>query len=119
MRTATKMQRPAYVIFDNKVLDALVEKKPNDMVDLLSIRGLGNHKVEAYGSQILNIVRQYGGMQNRSKKKKVGVSSDHAYALSISCHLLRCQASCITSIAHLCDGFWLNMRSLTLSGKKI
>ena len=74
-----KMQKPAYVIFDNKVLDALVEKKPNDMVDLLSIRGLGNHKVETYGSQILNIVREYGGMQNRAKKK-VGASSDHAYA---------------------------------------
>ena len=60
-----KIQKPAYVIFCNKVLNALVEKRPSDTVDLLDIKGLGAHKVNAYGSQILDIVRGYACAQNR------------------------------------------------------
>ena len=60
-----KIQKPAYVIFSNKVLNALVEKRPSDTVDLLDIKGLGAHKVNAYGSQILDIVREYACAQNR------------------------------------------------------
>ena len=99
MRTAMKIQKPAYVIFSNKVLDALVEKRPSNKVDLLNIKGLGAHKVDAYGSQILDIVREYICAQNRAGHGRACPASPRQMN---RCMLRTCK--CTNANANMCAG---------------
>lgn len=49
----------AYFIFNDKVLDELVIKKPNTLKSLLEVRGLGDVKVSKYGLDLLDIIKCY------------------------------------------------------------
>lgn len=49
----------AYFIFNDKVLDELVIKKPKTLKSLLEIRGLGDMKVSKYGLDLLDIIKCY------------------------------------------------------------
>ena len=44
---------PAYTVFSDKVLNAIVVSKPCDQASFLSIKGLGQTKWEKYGAAIL------------------------------------------------------------------
>lgn len=46
----------AYFIFNDKVLDELVEKKPQTLDSLMKIKGFGEVKTSKYGNDILNII---------------------------------------------------------------
>jgi len=46
----------AYIIFSNNNLDALLERMPTTMEELLKCEGFGTVKVEKYGKQILGIL---------------------------------------------------------------
>lgn len=45
---------PAFMVFPNKVLDELIEKKPLTLNELLKINGIGPQKAEKYGEGIIN-----------------------------------------------------------------
>ncbi len=47
---------PAYVVLDNKTLDAIAEVAPSSLGDLGAISGIGPAKLERYGADILGIV---------------------------------------------------------------
>jgi len=47
---------PAYVVADNKTLAAIAARRPSDASELLGVPGIGQHKVEAYGAAILELV---------------------------------------------------------------
>jgi DNA helicase-2/ATP-dependent DNA helicase PcrA len=47
---------PAYVVFDDRTLEALVTTRPADERELLAVRGIGPAKVEKYGSAILALL---------------------------------------------------------------
>lgn len=49
---------PAYCIFNNEVLDAIVETRPTTKWELLDIRGFGPAKYEKYGADIIRIVKR-------------------------------------------------------------
>ena len=51
--------RPAYQIFHNQTLNDIVAKMPRDKDELLSVFGVGPHKVKLYGSDILRIVNRH------------------------------------------------------------
>lgn len=46
----------AYFIFNDKVLDELVEKKPQTLGALIKIKGFGEVKTSKYGNDIINIM---------------------------------------------------------------
>ncbi len=50
---AQRREVPAYVIFNDRTLDALVEAKPSTRTELLTIPGIGPAKLESYGDKIL------------------------------------------------------------------
>jgi ATP-dependent DNA helicase RecQ len=48
---------PAYVIFHDATLRAIAEAQPQRLADLEGIPGLGQKKLEAYGAEVLRVVR--------------------------------------------------------------
>lgn len=52
---AKSKQLPAYYVFSDQVLDAIVESMPRSSVDLQRIKGLGPGKIAEYGAAILSI----------------------------------------------------------------
>ena len=55
-RKADDMNVPPYVIFNDKTLYDIAAKKPKSKSDLFKIYGLGNVKVENFGTSILEVV---------------------------------------------------------------
>ncbi|TFY98153.1 DNA helicase RecQ [Ramlibacter rhizophilus] len=48
---------PAYVIFHDATLAAIAARDPQDLHDLQGVSGLGAKKLEAYGEEVLRVVR--------------------------------------------------------------
>ena len=48
---------PAYVIFHDATLAAIAERNPSSLADLEGISGMGAKKLEAYGAEVLRVVR--------------------------------------------------------------
>jgi DNA helicase-2/ATP-dependent DNA helicase PcrA len=48
---------PAYVVFDNKTLEAIAEVRPRDRGELASVPGVGPKKLEQYADEVLAILR--------------------------------------------------------------
>ena len=48
---------PAYVIFNNKTLDAIARRRPTSETELAAVPGIGPNRLDAYGADILAAVR--------------------------------------------------------------
>lgn len=55
---ATDLSRPAFMVLTDQTLLAIADAKPRTLVQLGAIRGIGQVKLERFGSQLLAIVRQ-------------------------------------------------------------
>lgn len=55
---ATEQSVPAYVVFSNKTLEAIVRARPGTAEELAQVRGIGPSRLEAYGAQILKVIGQ-------------------------------------------------------------
>ncbi len=51
---------PAYVVFHDQTLAAIAEIRPSSAAGLRRIKGIGPAKLETYGDEILEVVRQAG-----------------------------------------------------------
>lgn len=49
---------PAYIIFDDKTLINMVEKKPLTIAEFLSVKGVGNFKAELYGQIFIDEIKK-------------------------------------------------------------
>jgi DNA helicase-2/ATP-dependent DNA helicase PcrA len=47
---------PAYVIFNDRTLEAIVALRPSSETALLEVPGIGPAKLDAYGDQLLDLV---------------------------------------------------------------
>ncbi len=56
---ADKMGVPPYVIFHDASLQEMVRKRPRSSSDLLRISGVGEQKLDRYGSQFLNEIAKH------------------------------------------------------------
>jgi DNA helicase-2/ATP-dependent DNA helicase PcrA len=57
MRTATELKVPAYIVFSDNTLTAIAEMLPADEAALVAIPGIGARKLEQFGSDVLELVR--------------------------------------------------------------
>ena len=55
------MKKPHYVVFDDKTLLGIAEKRPATLSALGEIKGVGPKKKQDYGNEVLDIVRGLGG----------------------------------------------------------
>jgi DNA helicase-2/ATP-dependent DNA helicase PcrA len=56
--TAKEQSVPAYVVFTDNTLIAIAELLPDDEAALIAIPGIGARKLEQYGPDVLELVRQ-------------------------------------------------------------
>ena len=47
---------PAYVVFDNRTLDAIARTRPASLAELAALPGVGPVKLERYGGEVLEVV---------------------------------------------------------------
>jgi len=52
--------QPAFVVFGDRTLDALVSRRPTSPEELLGVHGLGPAKVRRYGDELLRVLREEG-----------------------------------------------------------
>ena len=61
--SAEKENIPPYIIFGDKTIEELVEKKPKNEAELLTVFGIGTVKAEKIGSQILRIIGDFASSE--------------------------------------------------------
>ncbi|MCR8671282.1 DNA helicase RecQ [Agrococcus sp. HG114] len=54
--TAKEQSVPAYVVFNDRTLAAIAERRPRTMVELSTISGVGEAKLERYGEAVLEVL---------------------------------------------------------------
>ncbi|BBY32551.1 ATP-dependent DNA helicase [Mycolicibacter minnesotensis] len=57
LRTATELKVPAYIVFSDNTLTAIAEMLPGDEAALVAIPGIGARKLEQFGPDVLELVR--------------------------------------------------------------
>jgi superfamily II DNA helicase RecQ len=57
-RLAEEQNVPAYVIFADATLQQMLEKRPQSLEALRDISGVGDRKLELYGTEFLAVLRQ-------------------------------------------------------------
>jgi len=50
---------PAYIIFNDSSLADMIKRKPKDAEQFLQLSGVGNHKLEQYGDDFLEVIREH------------------------------------------------------------
>lgn len=60
LRTATELKVPAYIVFSDNTLTAIAEMLPADEAALVAIPGIGARKLEQFGPDVLELVRNRG-----------------------------------------------------------
>jgi DNA helicase II / ATP-dependent DNA helicase PcrA len=60
LRTAKDLKVPAYVVFTDNTLIAIAELLPSDDAALVAIPGIGARKLEQFGPDVLELVRNRG-----------------------------------------------------------
>ena len=59
MEVATKLGVPAFVVFGDKSLRDMARKKPNSYHDFLDVFGVGTSKLQKFGDEMLQVIRDY------------------------------------------------------------
>ena len=59
-RRAKEMEKPSYVVFGDKTLLGIAEKRPASIAELGRVKGVGAKKLQDYGNEVLDIVRSLG-----------------------------------------------------------
>lgn len=56
---ASEIDKPAFVVFSNAALAGIAHLRPTTLTELLKVPGVGPAKVNAYGEEIIGIVRSH------------------------------------------------------------
>lgn len=61
LRIAKELDKPASAIFWDKDLLEIVDKRPANKRELMSIRGVNHYKLDAYGEYMLKVIKEFKG----------------------------------------------------------
>lgn len=75
---ARSMSLPPYIIFADSTLKELASEQPTNFEDLERISGIGKHKLEKYGQDIINVILAYQGEDTLKSK---GMNYEETYDL--------------------------------------
>ncbi|MEY8882304.1 DNA helicase RecQ [Donghicola sp. XS_ASV15] len=104
---------PAYVIFNDKTLIEMAERRPSNLDQMARISGVGAKKLERYGTDFLEVINGEAAALHPSRRKLAGRSAANLYdaLLEAQADLLRgsdgldkplsCSASQLAKIAEL------------------
>jgi|AntAceMinimDraft_10_1070366.scaffolds.fasta_scaffold09481_2 ATP-dependent DNA helicase RecQ len=75
-RKSKKLEIPAYCIFPNSTLVAIIDFMPTNKQELMSIKGIGSKIINNYGDEILDILKKHKIKNVKSKKIKKSVKNN-------------------------------------------
>ncbi len=64
---AQQQSVPPYVILHDKTLQAICQQRPENTEQLAEIPGIGAHKLELYGAELIRITREYSAAAGRDE----------------------------------------------------
>lgn len=73
---ANEIDKPAFVVFSNAVLAGIAHLRPTTLTELLKVPGVGPAKVNAYGEEIIGIVRSHLDDDDFEQGESVSESSE-------------------------------------------
>jgi len=71
LELARRLSLPAYVIFHDRTLKELADVLPDSLEEMANITGIGQKKLDAYGQQFLEVIKQY-----KEEKRGIEVEGD-------------------------------------------
>ncbi|MEP4249853.1 DNA helicase RecQ [Tateyamaria sp.] len=107
---------PAYVIFPDKTLIEMAEKRPNDLDQMAQISGVGAKKLEKFGDAFLEVINGEAAALHPTRRKLAGRGAGAIYdqLLAVQAELSRgqdgtdkplsCSASQLAKVAQLRNG---------------
>lgn len=63
---------PAYVVFPDKTLIELAEKRPRTLDEMIGVNGIGARKLESYGAAFLEVINGEAEPQHPTRRKLAG-----------------------------------------------
>ncbi len=102
---------PSYVIFNDKTLIEMAEKRPSNLDDMAQIGGVGAKKLERYGNDFLSVITGEAEVLHPSRRKLAGRDAGGLYdrLLEVQADLARgpdgidkpltCSASLLAKVA--------------------
>ncbi|MEM6308526.1 MAG: DNA helicase RecQ [Pseudomonadota bacterium] len=104
---------PAYIVFNDRTLIEMAEKRPNSLDDLASISGVGAKKLQTYGDAFLSVINSEAATLHPTRRRLAGQSAAAIYdrLLALQAELARgangtekplsCSASQLSKVAQL------------------
>ncbi|MEJ6640180.1 MAG: DNA helicase RecQ [Octadecabacter sp.] len=84
---AEQIGGPAYIIFNDRTLIEMAEKRPRDLDDMARIGGVGAKKLDSYGAAFLEVINGEAAALHPQRQKLAGRNEGTIYD-----RLLECQA---------------------------
>jgi ATP-dependent DNA helicase RecQ len=107
---------PAYIIFNDKTLIEMAEKRPADLDGMAGISGIGAKKLDSYGDAFLEVINGEAAQMHPTRRKLAGRDSGSVYdrLLEVQAELnrgeggidkpLSCSASLLAKVAQMRTG---------------
>ena len=104
---------PAYIVFNDKTLIEMAQKRPRNFDEMAKISGIGSKKLDTYGAAFLEVIAGEVQEMHPSRKKFAGRNEGTVYdqLLEVQADLMRgecgtekpmsCSASLLAKIAEL------------------
>jgi ATP-dependent DNA helicase RecQ len=104
---------PAYIVFNDKTLIEMAERRPKDLDEMASVGGVGAKKLERYGQAFLSVVTGEEGRVHPTRRKMAGLPEAEVFdqlliaqhslesGVSGSNKLLSCSRTTLKNIAKL------------------
>ena len=67
---SSPLNKPAYTVFTNAALDEICAALPSSLDELLTVKGIGNKKLDLFGQDILDIVQRYSDNNNNNNQTR-------------------------------------------------
>src|SRR6056297_2848813 len=103
---------PAYVVFNDRTLIEMAEKRPNSLDDMARIGGVGAKKLDKYGDDFLSVINGEACAMHPTRRKLAGRAAGSVYdqLLAVQADLARgeggidkplsCSASLLAKVAN-------------------
>jgi ATP-dependent DNA helicase RecQ len=107
---------PAYIIFNDKTLIEMAEKRPADLDAMAGISGIGAKKLDSYGDAFLEVINGEAAQMHPTRRKLAGRDAGSVYdrLLEVQAELARgtdgidkplsCSASMLAKVAQMRSG---------------
>lgn len=70
LKTAHELGVPAYVVLTDKSINGIASEKPTNIFDLEEVEGIGQKRIENYGTELLEVIQDYLRKQEHVKNLK-------------------------------------------------